>query len=394
MLARPFRLPEWFWACAGALFLLIFGLVGFPTAVAAVSRGGQVYLFLLGMMALTEVARNAGLFEWFASHAVIAAKGSAFALFALVYGIGVIVTTFLSNDATAIVLTPAVLAGARRAKVTPYPFLYACAFVANAASFILPIGNPANLVVYDNRMPALVSWFATFGLASLASVVLTFLLLLLLYRTALRERVEEHEPHERLGLRRGIALGFVVSAAIVLVIVSALGLSVGTAAFFAGLFCTIATAALDRGSLRKTVRGITWSIVPLVAALFVVVAAIDANGGLQLLRSWFSSVSAFPHLRELVAVGSGVTIAANAFNNLPVALLLAFGAGAEHQYVLHAGLVAVDLGPNLSVTGSLATLLWLSALRREGLECSAWQFSKTGFAVTLAPLAAALLLTR
>lgn len=394
MLARPFRLPEWFWACAGAIALLVFGLVDIPAAAMALSRGTQVYLFLIGMMALTEVARNEGLFEWFASHAVITAKGSAFALFALVYGIGVLVTAFLSNDATAIVLTPAVLAAARRANVTPYPFLYACAFVANAASFVLPIGNPANLVIYDNRMPPLASWFATFGLAAIASVALTFLILVLLYRKALRDPVEEHESHARLGVRRAVALGLLVSAAIVLVSVSAFGLSVGTAAFFAGLFCTIAMATFDRRMLRETVHGITWSIVPLVAGLFIIVAAIDSNGGLGLLRSWFSSVSLLPHLREMLAVGSAVTIASNAFNNLPVALLLAYGAGESHPHALHAGLVAVDLGPNLSVTGSLATLLWLGALRREGLECSAWQFSRTGFAVTLPALAAALLLTR
>ena len=38
----------------------------------------------------------------------------------------------------------------------------------------------------------------------------------------------------------------------------------------------------------------------------------------------------------------------------------------------------VDLGPNLSVTGSLATILWLIALRREGLVVTAWQFLKLG----------------
>jgi arsenical pump membrane protein len=65
----------------------------------------------------------------------------------------------LSNDATAVVLTPAVAAAVRAAKAPhPLPYLLICAFVANAASFVLPISNPANLVVYGGRMPALMDW--------------------------------------------------------------------------------------------------------------------------------------------------------------------------------------------------------------------------------------------
>ena len=74
--------------------------------------------------------------------------GSAKRLFLIVYIVGTIVTVLLSNDATAVVLTPAVYAATRAAKVEPLPYLFICAFIANAASFVLPISNPANLVVF------------------------------------------------------------------------------------------------------------------------------------------------------------------------------------------------------------------------------------------------------
>jgi arsenical pump membrane protein len=53
-------------------------------------------------------------------------------------------------------------------------------------------------------------------------------------------------------------------------------------------------------------------------------------------------------------------------------------------------LIGVDLGPNLSVTGSLATILWLVALRREGQAVSAWTFLKLGAVVMPTALVAAL----
>ena len=75
-------------------------------------------------------------------------------LFLIVYVVGTVVTVFLSNDATAVVLTPAVYAATRAAKVEPLPYLFVCAFIANAASFVLPISNPANLVVFGSAHAA------------------------------------------------------------------------------------------------------------------------------------------------------------------------------------------------------------------------------------------------
>jgi hypothetical protein len=107
----------------------------------ALAAGDQVYLFLGGMMLLAEIARAEGIFERIAHLALRAAGGSVERLFALVFGVCVLVTVFLSNDATAVVLTPAVAATAARARVAPLPFVYACAFVANAASFVRDLRN-------------------------------------------------------------------------------------------------------------------------------------------------------------------------------------------------------------------------------------------------------------
>ena len=73
-------------------------------------------------------------------------------------------TVFFSNDATVVVLTPAVATMLARTRVSPYPYLFACAFVANAASFVLPISNPANLVLYGGALPRLGAWLAAFAL--------------------------------------------------------------------------------------------------------------------------------------------------------------------------------------------------------------------------------------
>ena len=177
MIARPWNSPEFVWAIAGATTLVLFNLLPWQEAVTAVGRGADVYLFLIGMMLLSEVARKEGLFDWLATEAVTHARGSAKRLFLIIYVIGILVTSFLSNDATAVVMTPAVFAAARAAQVEPLPYLFICAFIANAASFSLPIANPANLVVFGRQMPALSEWLGYFAWPSFVAIATTFVAL-------------------------------------------------------------------------------------------------------------------------------------------------------------------------------------------------------------------------
>jgi arsenical pump membrane protein len=114
IIVRPWRQPEWMWALGGAAALVALRIVSVPEAFAAIGRGSEVSFFLFGMLVLGELARASGLFDWLATIAVVMAGGSAARFYTLVFIVGVVVTAVLSNDATAVVLTPAVAAAARR----------------------------------------------------------------------------------------------------------------------------------------------------------------------------------------------------------------------------------------------------------------------------------------
>src|SRR5579862_7923453 len=191
VLVRPRGWPEAIWASLGALILVAFRLLPWSQAATAIAKGSDVYLFLTGMMLLSELARREGVFDWLASLAVKAAKGSPSRLFLLVYLVGTMVTVFLSNDATAVVLTPAVYAAVKKAGTKALPYLLICAFIANAASFVLPISNPANLVVYGKHLPALFPWLRTFLLPSIGSILATYAFLLWTSRKDLGDNVQD-----------------------------------------------------------------------------------------------------------------------------------------------------------------------------------------------------------
>ena len=383
VILRPRRLPEAIWAVAGAAALVLFALLPWRDALEAVGRGTDVYLFLIGMMLLAELARQEGLFDWLAALATRWAKGSARRLFVLVYLVGTLVTTFLSNDATAVVLTPAVYAAARTARAEPLPYLFVCAFIANAASFVLPISNPANLVIFGSHMPPLVRWLATFTLPSVLAILATFGALRFSQRGALDRAIAVDIDLPRLPAGAGLAAIGIGATALVLVTASALDRPLGLPTFLAG-GCSAAAVLLRRRSAPWAVlRGVSWSVLPLVAGLFVLVAGVAKTGVLAAVADTLGTMAARSANDAGWAAGLISAVVCNLMNNLPVGLIA--GAMGTHAAVpasvTSALLIGVDLGPNLSVTGSLATILWLVALRREGAHVGAWQFLRLGLIV-------------
>jgi arsenical pump membrane protein len=393
VIIRPFRLPEAIWAVGGAVALVFCNFLTPGDALQGVAKGLDVYFFLIGMMLTAELARCEGLFDYLAAFAVEHARGSPQRLFLLVYAVGILVTVLLSNDATAIVLTPAVYAATRAAGASPLPYLLACAFIANAASFVLPISNPANLVVFGERMPHLFEWLRQFALPSVAAIVVTYVVLRLSQRHALaEENIERRVPHPALGRGGKLTAIGIGAIGVVLLTASALDVQLGLPTFICGLVTAAAVLALSRQSPWPVIKGISWSVLPLVAGLFVMVEALVKTGAIGHLGALLQAGIEKSPTQAAWGAGIVTSIADNIANNLPVALVASSVAANDHlpPSVLSAMLIGVDLGPNLSVTGSLATILWLVALRREKIDVTAWRFLKIGVLVTPPALLAAL----
>jgi arsenical pump membrane protein len=383
MLFRPRQWPEAVWACLGAVLLVAFGLIPVPAALGAIGKGTDVYLFLTGMMLLAELARLEGVFNWMAALAVRASKGSRARLFTLIYAVGIVVTVFLSNDATAVVLTPAVYAAVKKARTDPEAYLYICAFIANAASFVLPISNPANLVLYGKEIPPLGLWLRTFLLPSVFSIAATYATVRWISRKEIHGRVEPLLEMPALSMEGKLAAWGIVGSAAVFMTASARGSDLGLPTCAVAVVAVVVTTRLRGAALREVGAGVSWSVLPLVAGLFVLVEALDRAGALNAFSRILSACAAMPRFAGEVAASFGIAALSNLMNNLPAGLLAAGALRAAHtaERIRAAVLIGVALGPNLSVTGSLATILWLIALRREGIRVGVWRFLRLGVLV-------------
>ena len=388
VIIRPWGLPEAIWAVLGAGALVLLSLLPAPVAWSAIIKGLDVYLFLTGMMLLAELARQEGLFDWLAAIAVTRANGSPSRLFALTFVVGIVITVFLSNDATAVVLTPAVYAAAKAARAKPLPYLFICAFIANAASFVLPISNPANLVMYAGHMPALTTWLSQFTVPSVIAIATTFVTLRLMQRNDLTGEIATTVPRPDLSTG-GIltALGIALTT-VALLVASALDQQLGLPTILAGLLTAAVIAIRNRRFPWRLLGGISWSVLALLGGLFILVGGLEHTGVITALTGILQSAARAS--RDTTAVGGALTVAvaSNLINNLPAGLIAAstVAAASTSPLITSAILIGVDLGPNLSVTGSLATILWLVALRRENVTITELDFLRLGLVVMIPAL--------
>jgi arsenical pump membrane protein len=246
-------------------------------------------------------------------------------------------------------------------------------------------------------MPPLQQWLEAYLVPSAVAIVATYLLLRFVQRRALEQGIAKDVPLPALTAAGKMAAVGIAATAIVLLTSSALDLRLGLPTAVAGILTAIAVLIRERKWPWSIVKDISWGVLPLVAGLFVLVEALGKTGLIDTIAALLRDGEQHAALLTAALSGIAIALASNLINNLPAGLMAASAVQTAQagEHVTRAILIGVDLGPNLSVTGSLATILWLAALRREGLSVGFGAFLKIG-AVVMPPalvlaIAAALL---
>lgn len=396
ILIRPRRIPEPLAAVAGAAAVVALGLLTPLAAAGAILAAWNVFFFFLGLMLASAAAERAGVFEVTADVVARLGGGSARLLLVLVFALGTLVTALLSNDATALLLTPVVFNLARRLRVPPLPYAYACALAANAASFILPVSNPANLLVLAGAPMSLEVFVERLWLPSVASVVVTLGGLLALSWTTL-DRCYEPPAQPRVSGRAKagfFGLGVMTTGYL---LADRVGVPLGVVVCLgAALLILLDWAVADRRGrhVRALAHDVSWGLLVLLAGLTVIVAGLEQSGAATLGATLLVTLGERGSTGQAI-VALGTAAGSNVVNNLPMALIAAAslqGVPSDSAAVdlATAAVVGIDLGPNLTTVGSFATMLWLTLLRRRGLAVSAWAYSRVGLLVTPPALLAAI----
>ncbi|MDT0261422.1 SLC13 family permease [Jatrophihabitans lederbergiae] len=362
---RPFGLSEAVVAVPCAALALITGASHLSTAEHSVRELGPTVAFLAAILAFGRLCAAAGVFDYLGSVTAHASHGVPKRLLVLVVGFAAVVTATLTLDATVVLVTPVVLATARRLHVPNRPHSYACAHIANSGSLLLPVSNLTNLLAFTASGLSFGRFAAAMTLPWLLACALDWAALRLAFRRDLTSTAAEvppvlAAPRYALAVLALTVAGFVLTTAV--------GLAPAWAALAGCVALAVPQLPARKGrgvprthpplTVPEMVLGASPGFCAFVLCLGVLVAGVLSNGiqaGLSHLIPSGTGLAALLGLALLAAV------LANLVNNLPTTLALLPLVTGSPLAVL-AVLVGVNLGPNATYPGSLATLLWRRSL--------------------------------
>ncbi|GAA2648930.1 SLC13 family permease [Paractinoplanes durhamensis] len=380
--ARPKGLPEAVVAVPAALLIVVTGLLPWRDAVAEIGELGPTVGFLAAVLLLAHLAGEHGVFRYAGALTARISGHRPTRLLAAVFVAASLTTAVLSLDATVVLLTPVVLATAARTGARPRPAAYASAHLANSASLLLPVSNLTNLLAFAASGLTFLGFAAVMALPWVAVILAEYAIFRWFFRADLRAPARAAEggtdpaaPRFALVVLALTLAGFAVA--------QPFGVHPGWVAA-AG---AIALAVPKRVSPKVLLREANLPFCAFVLGLGVVVLAVREHG---LDRLVDALVPERTGLLQLLAVAGLAALLANLVNNLPATLVLVPAVQARPALLL-AVLIGVNVGPNLTYVGSLATLLWRQILHARDHPPDAGEFLRLGLLTVPAALVAGVL---
>ncbi|MER5451792.1 arsenic transporter [Streptomyces sp. NPDC002764] len=389
---RPKGLPEAVLAVPAAGLVIATGAISLDHAREEAARLGPVVGFLAAVLVLAHFCDVEGLFEACGAWMARRAAGSPGRLLGAVFVLASVITAVLSLDATVVLLTPVVFATAARAGVRARPHLYACAHLSNTASLLLPVSNLTNLLAFETSGLSFTRFALLMTLPWLVAIGAEYLVFRRFFADDLRIAAQPSEPGEtpELPLFALITVGCTLAG---FAVASAVGVEPAWVAAAGALVLAGRSLVRRKATPLTVVRASAPAFLAFVLALGIVVRAVVDNGLADALDRIVPSGSG---LLALFGVAVLAAVLANLINNLPAVLVLLPLTAAAGPGAVLAVLLGVNIGPNLTYAGSLATLLWRRIVHRHEHDVGLGEFTRLGLLATpaaLVPAVAALWLS-
>lgn len=371
---RPWGWPEAVVAVPAAALVIGTGAISLDHTVAEAARLGPVVGFLAAILVLAQLCDDEGLFRGCGAWMARVAAGRPRRLLVGVFVTASVVTAVLSLDATVVLLTPVVFATAARLGVRPKPHVYACTHLSNTASLLLPVSNLTNLLAFASSGLSFARFAALMSLPWLVAIAVEYVVFRGFFRTDLDTAAQPQAPPASPGVPAFVLMTVAATLAGFLV-TSALGVSPAWSAVAGAVALGARAVAQRRTTVAGLVRAASLPFLAFVLALGIVVRAVVDNGLADALGYLLPDGTG---LLSLLGVAAVAAVLANVINNLPAVLVLLPLVAAAGPGPVLAVLLGVNLGPNLTYAGSLATLLWRRIVHDHDTEVNLGEFTRLG----------------
>lgn len=388
----------WVVALLGAVVMLICGVVSPSTVWSNLTMNTavnplKILALFVSMTILSVFLDELGFFAYLAEKLILKAGKSQKRLFIYLYAVVSVLTVFTSNDIIILTFTPFICFFCKNAKINPTPYLFAEFVGGNTWSMALVIGNPTNIYLATSFGITFFEYFKVMFLPTLATGLLSLLLLYLLFRKSLNEEISTEEEISKTKIRDKFLLVIGVAALSLCIVLLAISSSIGTemwgiCVFFASALLICATVYLmaKKQSLfviKHTIRRAPYELIPFVLSMFVVVLGVSESGLASSFKEFLTKGS------PLFSYGVTSFLASNIINNIPMSVL--YSSLVSSAPATYASIVGSNLGALLTPLGALAGIMWCNLLKVYGQKISFLEFTKKGIIIAIPSLIVTLL---
>lgn len=391
----------WVVCLLGALAMLFYGQISFSSAFNGITANSSVnplkiLTLFLSMTLLSVYLGDAGFFDYIADKVFLKTKGGKIKLFLLLYLVVSILTVFTSNDVIILTFTPPICIFAKKAKISPLPFLLGEFVAANTWSMMLIIGNPTNIYLAGSFGVTFTEYLSVMFLPALVGGITGLIMIFFLFRKDLLSAMPQTDalhhgaPHKIIKHKTPliVAICHLCLCIILLAVSEFIGVEMWIICLMLALSMTVFDLVYDLIvehtlvpvliSLKKE----PYELIPFVLSMFIIVLALKECGATAALNGLLITGGK----TDALSIGLLSALSANLLNNIPMSVLfegVIFGTSVP---ALYGAVIGSNIGAFITPVGALAGIMWNKILSRYGQNLSFVKFCAYGIVVAVPTL--------
>ncbi len=389
----------WIVCLIGAILMILTNCISLTAVFDGITANTSVnplkiLTLFLSMTLLSVYLGDAGFFDYVANTVFVKSKGGQLKLFIILYAVVSVLTIFTSNDVIILTFTPPICIFAKKAKISPLPFLFGEFIAANTWSMALIVGNPTNVYLAQSAGITFSEYFSVMALPALAGGITSLAVLLLVFRKQLALPIsvgeENQAPPHLSKVPMLVAITHLAVGIILLSISDILGVEMFLICLTLALSLTVFDLVYDLITMHtakpvlSSLKKEPYELIPFVLSMFVIVLALKNSGATDLLSSLLltgNKVDGF-------SFGILSTISANLLNNIPMSVLFEKIISQNSLPAVYGSIIGSNIGAFLTPVGALAGIMWSKILTKYGIEMPFRKFVFYGVIIAIPTLLA------
>jgi Na+/H+ antiporter NhaD/arsenite permease-like protein len=382
-------------ALLGATLLLLAGILTQEEAVESIDF--NTIGLLVGMMIMVRLTEATGVYTWLAIRAGQWSQGRPLLLVLALGGTTAILSAFLDNVTTVLLIVPITFLLADALDIDPIPLIIIEIFASNIGGTATLIGDPPNILIAGHTGLSFTAFITNLAPIVIVTLAVVGAGLYLYYRSRLQVTADARERVMALDARRSIedpaeakrTVPILVATILAFFFHKALGLEPATVALAGAAIMLL----VSRQGLQDTIGGIEWPTLFFLLGLFVMVGALEHTGALDEVADGIASVTGGDHVAELLGILWASALGSGIVDNIPftAAMLPVVDdlGGAQNDAYWWALALGACFGGNLTVVAAAANVAASGMAARAGHPIGFVGFLKIGAPVTAVSLALA-----